>query len=440
MHKVLVLGAGLVARPLVRHLLDHPGFHVTVASRTVSKAERMINGHPQGQAETFSITDADLLHHLVAEHDLAVSLLPYVHHVQVAKACIAHRKHMVTTSYVSDAMRALDEKAKDAGIIILNETGLDPGIDHMSAMKIIHQVQGNGGQVVSFNSWCGGLPAPEANTNPFGYKFSWSPRGVILAGRNSARFLRDGEEVAIPGQELFDNYWIVPIEGLGDFEGYPNRNSLPYIETYGIPTTKEMFRGTLRNIGWCPTLKTLSELGLFSNEERDDMDTLTFKELTAGLIGSAGEDLKADLAAFLGIETDSLVMSNLDWLGLLSDDLLPAGQRTLLDVLAARMLEKMAYDPGERDMIILQHEFLAQYRDRQEKITSTLIDFGIPHGDSAMSRTVSLPAAIGVKLILQGQIGARGVQTPVIPEIYEPVLAELEQLGIRCVETTEILA
>ncbi len=439
MPKVLVLGAGLVARPLVRHLLDHPGFHVTVASRTVSKAERMINGHPQGQAKTFSITDADLLHHLVAEHDLAVSLLPYIHHVQVARACITHRKHMVTTSYVSDAMRALDGTAKDAGIVILNEIGLDPGIDHMSAMKVIHQVQEDGGEIVSFSSWCGGLPAPEANTNPFGYKFSWSPRGVILAGRNSARFLRDGEEVAIPGQELFDNYWIVPIEGLGDFEGYPNRNSLPYIETYGIPTTKEMFRGTLRNIGWCPTLNKLGELGLFSKEKRDDRDPLTFKELTAGLIGSAGEDLKADLAAFLGIETDSLVMSNLEWLGLLSDDLLPAGQRTLLDVLAARMLEKMAYDPGERDMIILQHQFLAQYRDHQEKITSTLIDFGMPHGDSAMSRTVSLPAAIGVKLILEGQIGARGVQTPVIPEIYEPVLAELEELGIRCVEKSERL-
>lgn len=157
---------------------------------------------------------------------------------------------------------------------------------------------------------------------------------------------------------------MVHIEGLGDFEGYPNRNSLPYIETYGIPTTKGMFRGTLRNVGWCPTMKKLGELGLFSDEERDDLEGLTFKELTARLVGSSGENLKADLAAFLGIEADSLVMSNLEWLGLLSDDPLPAGQRTLLDVLAARMLEKMSYEPGERDMIILQHEILAQYPDR----------------------------------------------------------------------------
>ena len=440
MQRVLILGAGLVARPLVRYLLEHPDFFVTVASRTVSKAQQMIAGHRQGQAIALDMANDDRLDLLVEEHDLAVSLLPSTHHVRVAQSCIAHGKHMVTTSYVSEAMRALDGAAKEAGIIILNEIGVDPGIDHMAAMKIIHRVQAAGGEITSFTSWCGGLPAPEANSNPLGYKFSWSPRGVIAAGRSAARFLRDGQEVFISGEELFDHYWMAPIEGLGDFEGYPNRNSLPYMETYGIPTTQGMFRGTLRNEGWCATLKKLGELGLFSDEERHDLTGLTFRELSVRLVGSRGDRLEADLAAYLGIEPDAQVMSNLAWLGLWSDEPLPAGRRTLLGVLAARMLQKMSYEPGERDMLILQHEFLAQYPDGQERITSTLIDFGIPYGDSSMSRTVGLPAAIGVKMVLQGQIAARGVLTPVLPEIYEPALAELEELGIRCVEKSEVLA
>lgn len=441
MHSVLVLGAGLVARPLVRYLLDQPNIEVTVASRTASKARDLIADSPQGTAVAFLASDPQHLRELVLDHDLIVSLLPYTHHVRVAEECIAQRKHLVTTSYVSDAMRALDEAARQADVILLNEIGLDPGIDHMSAMQIIHRVQKASGEISSFTSWCGGLPAPEANDNPLGYKFSWSPRGVIMAGRNPARYLKNGEEVFVPGEELFDAFSLVSIEGLGDFEGYPNRNSLPYIETYGIASVQDMLRGTLRNIGWCQTLKKLGELGLFSEENRDDLDTLTWKQLTAEQIGADAADghLEHHLATFLGISGDSRVMSNLRWLGLLSDEPLPEGQNTLLDALTSRMLDLMAYQPGERDMIILQHEFLARYPDRHERITSTLIDFGIRHGDSAMSRTVSLPAAIGVRLILEGEISARGVQTPVIAEIYEPVLAELAEMGIRCLETSQQL-
>jgi saccharopine dehydrogenase (NADP+, L-glutamate forming) len=439
MPSVLVLGAGLVARPLVRYLLEQASFAVTVASRTVGKAHDMVGGHARGRAAAFNIDDSATLERLVADHDLTVSLLPYTHHVRVAKTCLAHRKHMVTTSYVSDAMRELDGPARAADVILLNEIGVDPGIDHMSAMKVIHRIQNSGGVIRSFTSWCGGVPAPEANTNPLGYKFSWSPRGVIMAGRNSARFLRDGKEVSIPGEELFDHFVTVPIPGLGDFEGYPNRNSLPYIEAYGISSTESMFRGTLRYPGWCTTLKKLGELGLFSMEKRDDLAGLSFSEVTELLTGSNGQRLREDTAAFLGIAADSRVMSHFAWLGFFGSDPLPAGQTSLLDVLTARMLELMPYLPGERDMLILKHEFVAAYPDRRDLITSTLIDFGVPYGDTAMSRTVSLPAAIGVRLILQGEIGSRGVQVPVIPQIYEPVLAELETLGIRCVEREQRL-
>jgi len=495
MKRVLVLGAGLVAGAHARYLLDQPDFHVTVASRTVSKAQDIIQGHPQGEARQVNVHDEAAVEDLIRQADLAVSLLPYAYHPMVARLCVKHRKHMVTTSYVKESMAQLDRAAKEAGVILLNEIGVDPGIDHMTAMKVIHRVQHDGGEITSFTSWCGGLPAPEANTNPFGYKFSWSPRGVLLAGKNPARYLKDGQEVSVPGETLFEHYWTVPVEVDGkmlDFEGYPNRDSLPYMQTYGITSARSMFRGTLRNVGWCATLRKIAELGLLDEKKRDDIAGLTFAQFTARLIGSKG-NLKKDLAAYLKVAEDSPVIYNLEWLGLLSNDLLPLREGAPIDVLTARMLEKMQYEEGERDLLILQHELIAEYphsgrleslphsdrleslphsdrleslphSDRLEslphsgrleslpysgrleslphskRIISTMIDFGIPHGDTSMSRTVGLPAAIGVKLILQGQINLSGVHTPVIPEIYGPVLAELERLGIHFTEKWETIA
>lgn len=443
MHKVLVLGAGMVARPLVRYLMDSPGYQVTVASRTVSKAEALVGEHPQGKALAVNVQDDAALGALIRQNDLTVSLVPYVYHLNVAHRCLEHKKHLVTTSYVKPPIQALDSPAKEAGVILLNEIGLDPGIDHMSAMQIIDGVQKEGGQVTTFISYCGGLPAPEANTNPFGYKFSWSPRGVIMAGKSPAHYQWEGKEVHIPGEELFDHHWPVQINGLGTFEGYPNRDSMPYTEVYGIRPSGTMFRGTLRYPGWCATLKKLSELSLMDDSVRDDLSGLTFAQLTGRLVQAkepAGANkLRAALVAKLEIEPDSFVISNLEWLGLLSDNPLPSGANTLMDVLVARMLELMPYEPGERDMIVLHHIFVAEYPDRAERITSTLIDYGIPHGDTSMARTVSLPAAIAVKLVLSGQIAVTGVQVPVLPEIYNPVLAELETLGIKCVEETHRL-
>ena len=438
MKKVLVLGAGLVSGPLVHYLLDQDAFEVTVASRTVEKAQRLVGDAANGIAKRVDVSDEGSLENLIAQADLSISLLPYVYHPLVAKLCVKHKKQMVSASYVKDEMRALDEDAKRAGVLLLNEIGVDPGIDHMSAMKVIDHIRSNGGELVSFSSYCGGLPAPDANDNPFGYKFSWSPRGVVLAGKNPARFLKDGEIVDIPGEELFANHWPVEIEEFGTLEGYPNRDSLPYIDTYSVHGVKTMFRGTLRYPGWCETLKKISELGLLDETERDDLEGLSLAQVTAKLIGSSG-DLKADVAAYLQIDAGSFVISNLEWLGLFSDDPIPAGAKSPLDVLAGRMREKMQYAPGERDMLVMQHEFVAEYADRTEKTTSTMIDYGIPNGDTSMSRTVGLPAAIATRLILEGKITLTGVQVPVMPEIYEPVLAELDSMGIKFSEKTEVI-
>lgn len=431
MKKVLILGAGLVAKPLVRYLLDQPDFEVEVASRTVSKAVKLIDNHPQGTASELNLKNEEGLKEKVSKSDLVISMVPYSFHPKVAQYCIEFKKNMVTTSYVSEIMKNLDAEAKKAGILILNEVGLDPGIDHMEAMRIIHEIEGKGGEILSFISFCGGLPSPEANTNPFGYKFSWSPIGVLLAGKNSAQYLKDSKEIFISPEDLFENYSIINIEELGDFEGYPNRNSLPYIELYGIHSTKTMLRGTLRNIGWCSTMKKIVELGLLDEEEKD-WSGMTYRDFLRKLMNEPVEkDLKKALSECLNIDENSDIIMRLEWLGLLSEAPLPLEQGSALDVLAAKMLEKLQYEEGERDMIILQHEFIASYPgDKKEKITSGLIDFGIPHGDTSMARTVGLPAAISTKLILEEKITLTGVNIPVIPEIYRPILQELKELGI----------
>ncbi len=437
--QVVVLGAGLVAGPHVRYLLNVPDLHVVVASRTVSKAQALIDGHPRGTALALDVEDEAALEALIREADLAVSMLPYVYHPKVAALCVKHGKHMVTTSYVKDAMRALDDPARQAGVILLNEIGVDPGIDHMSAMKVIHDVEAKGGKITSFFSWCGGLPAPEASDNPFGYKFSWSPKGVLLAGLNPARFQKNGQIVEIPNGELFDHHWPVQIEGLDEFEGYPNRDSLPYADLYQINPTDWMFRGTLRNPGWCDTLTRIADLGLL-DERPLAARPATLRELTAVLLGvPADTDLTAELCQRWDLSPDAKPITDLAWLGLLDDDPVPPGKRAPIDILTDVMLARMAYKPEERDLLIMQHEFVAEYADRREAITATMIDYGIPNGDTSMSRTVGLPAAIGARLILQGEIAVTGVHAPVIPEIYEPVLAELRELGIGLTERTEVL-
>jgi len=438
MKRILVLGAGLVAKPLVRYLLDQPDFHVHVASRTVSKAEALVGGHERGSTEALNLTDMDALAKRIPDADLVISLVPYAYHVKVAELCIAHKKMMVTTSYVSGPMKALDAKAKEAGVMILNEIGLDPGIDHMSAMRVFTDVRNRGGHIEEFLSYCGGLPAPEANDNPYGYKFSWSPRGVLLAGTNSASYLKNGARKDIPPEKLFLDRWHVDVPDAGSFEAYPNRDSISYIDIYGLHKAKTVIGATFRNPGWCETLKVIADLGLLSEKEMD-LSSLTYLGLMDRLAQGIG-DIKKRLATAMCIDEDSVPMKNIEWLGLLEDEPIPMEKGGPIDVLTHRMLEKMSYKKGERDMIVLHHEFLGTFPDgSHEKITSTLVDFGIPNGDSAMSRTVGLPAAIATRFLLEGRIGGAGVHIPVSPEVYEPVLDELERLKIRCVERTKKL-
>jgi saccharopine dehydrogenase (NADP+, L-glutamate forming) len=437
MKKILVLGAGMVSRPMIRYLLDEPDFHVIMASRTVSKAEQMIDGHPQGAAFSLDVNDDKKVENFVSNADVVVSLLPYTYHVKVAEMCIKHKKHLITTSYVSDTMKALDTKAKAAGIIILNECGLDPGIDHMSAMRIIHDVEKNKGTVISFRSTTGALPSHEANNNPFGYKFSWSPRGVLLASRNAAKWLEKGKEISIPGEKLFENYFLQDIKGVGTFENYPNRNSVPYKNIYGLKDAETVYRGTFRMTGWCETLRNIVALGWLSEELPTGFTGKTYGDLTRQLVGAKPKDnLPVATASYLGLKPYSAVIKRLEWLGLFSDTLLPKDKNTPLDYLNVLTLQKMSMGNHERDMVVMHHEFIAEYPSKKEYVTSTLVDYGIPDGDTSVARTVALPAAIAVKMILYKEINMTGVHIPVIPEIYNPILDELEEMGIKFKEKT----
>ncbi len=436
MRKILILGAGLVSKPGVVFLLEN-GFDVTVASRTVEKAQKIIQGFENGTAKELLVENSDALENLIRENDIVVSLLPWTHHIIVAKCCLKNDTLMATTSYVSEDMQKLDADIKAKNLLFLNEIGVDPGIDHMSAMQIIDNVHAQGGKVRHFYSICGGLPAPDDNDNPFGYKFSWSPKGVVLASRNAASFFENGKEVNIKGEDLFLNYRVENVDGLGEFEIYPNRDSMPYKEIYGLKDAQTVMRGTYRNIGWCDTFKKIVDLGLVDDNPTKGLSGISFKKMMADIAGvSDTDDVMAAVAQKAGIEKDHFVINNLDWLGMFSDDIVPAFDNRL-DILSEKLLEKLYYKDGEKDMLLLRHTFVIENENKSEKtITSTLIDYGIPHGDSSMARTVSLPLGIGVKLMAEGKIDLTGVQIPIKKEIYEPVLNGLEQLNIKMIEKT----
>jgi saccharopine dehydrogenase (NADP+, L-glutamate forming) len=433
MKKVLILGAGLVVKPMVEYLLEN-NFSLLVASPMKDRADEMIKGNPLGSSLDWSMDDPAMLEKIVAESDITVSLLPYKYHSDVANVCLRHGKSLVTTSYIQPGMKELDEQAKKAGLLFLNEIGLDPGIDHMTAMSIIDQIHGNDGKVEEFYSLCGALPAPEAADNPLKYKFSWSPKGVILASRNSALYLKRGKKVFIEPADLFKDRFNYTFPGIGDLDVYPNRDSVSYIDIYGIPETITMYRGTFRYKGWCETLDVMKSLNML-DDTADDYSGKSYAEFLSERCGLKVEDLKKNLSLKLGLSMQSTVIQSLDYLGFFSDEELHYCESTPFEITSDRMIKKMLLSSGERDMVILQHIFLASYPNgRKEVIKSSMLDFGSTSSNTSIARTVALPAAIAVKMILENKIEVKGVHRPVIPQIYRPVLEELKTLGVKMKE------
>ena len=433
MNKVLILGAGLVAKPIVEYLLGR-GIGVVIASPMKDRAERMINGNPLGTSIDWSMDDPSKLDEMVAGSDVAVSLLPYQFHTRVARICIARHRPLVTTSYIQPEMQHLQDEAKNAGVIILNEMGLDPGIDHMSAMRVIDHIHGNGGKVEEFWSLCGALPAPEAADNPLGYKFTWSPKGVILASRNGAHYLRKGKRISIDPVDLFKDRFNYRIPETGEMEVYPNRDSIGYIDIYGIPETSTMYRGTFRFPGWCETLDAMKQLNLLDDVVIDYRGK-SYSDFLAERAGIPNGNLKEAVAAKLGKNVNSVPIRAFEFLGFFENEFLNYAESSPFEITSDRMIKRMMISDDERDMVVMQHIFLAERPDsRKEVIKSFMLDFGTPSTNTAIARTVALPAAIAVRMILENRIDLKGIYRPVVPEIYNPVLDELKSLGIEMKE------
>ena len=433
MKKVLILGAGLVVKPMVEYLLAN-GYIITIASPMKERADEMINGNPNGFAIDWSMDDPETLENLIASHDITVSLLPYKYHTDVAKVCLIHKKHLVTTSYVQKEMEPLDNAAKDAGILFLNEIGLDPGIDHMSAMRIIDNIHNKGGTVEELYSICGALPAPEAADNPLRYKFSWSPKGVVLASRNSAVYLKKGKKVLIEPADLFKDRFPCSFPGLSGLEVYPNRDSISYSTIYGIPEAKTMYRGTFRFKGWCEAIDDMKSLNMFDDTLRN-YEGMTYEEFLAERGGVPVNGIKKNISEKLGIKENSSGIEALEYLGFFSNEYLHYKATSPFEITSDRMIKLMMLKENERDMVIMQHIFLTSWPDgKKEVIKSSMIDFGSPATNTSIARTVALPAAIAVKMILEYKIELKGVCRPVVPQIYIPVLNELRNLGIEMKE------
>jgi saccharopine dehydrogenase-like NADP-dependent oxidoreductase len=424
MKKVLILGAGMVVKPMVEYLLKN-NFELMVASPMKERADEMINGNPHGSSLDWSMNDPAMLEKLVDDYDITVSLLPYKYHSDVAKACLKHGKSLVTTSYIQPGMKDLDESAKHAGLLFLNEIGLDPGIDHMTAMRVIDHVHNRGGKVEEFYSLCGALPAPESADNPLKYKFSWSPKGVVLASRNSAHYLKNGKHVYIEPADLFKDRFSY---------SFPNRDSVSYIDIYGISETKTMYRGTFRYKGWCDALDAMKSLNMLDDSIKN-YHMMSYAGFLAERSGLNIIDLKKNLAKQLRVSANSVAIQALDYLGFFSDEKLQYNETSPFEITSDRMIKKMLLSVNERDMVVLQHIFLASYPDgNKEVIKSSMLDFGSPSTNTSIARTVALPAAIAVRMILEKKIEAKGVCRPVVPQIYNPVLNELKTLGIEMKE------
>ncbi|KAL7414562.1 saccharopine dehydrogenase [Mrakia frigida] len=443
--KVLLLGSGFVAGPAAEYIV-RKGNDLTIACRTLSTALSLSSTIPGSNPVSVDVTNAAELDALVAKHDLVVSLIPYTYHTLVIESAIRNKNiNVVTTSYVSEAMKALDQKAIDAGVLVFNEIGLDPGIDHLWAVKTFHEVHAEGGKIKEFLSYCGGLPAPECSNNPLGYKFSWSSRGVLLALRNSAKYHKGGKLVEVDGKDLMtvaQPYYITPAFG---FVAYPNRDSTSFIEAYGIPEAETCVRGTLRYQGFPQVVAALVEMGFLNDEEvayvKKGGDALTWAEVMAKAIGAKEPTEDSIIATLLSLksfqpaELGSLLISKLRRLGLFSSNkVTPRGN--LLDTLCATLEEECKYAEGERDLVMLQHKFVVERADGKiETLTSTLEAYGSSTGGpSAMALTVGVPCGVAVQLILDGVITKKGVQQPYDEETCAILRTELEKEGITMKE------
>lgn len=443
MNNILIIGAGRSSGALIRYLLEKSkerNWFVTVADADPKLAEAKIGGHPNGRAVWLDATKTNDRRELITRADVVVSLLPAFLHLEVAYDCIRLRKHLINASYVSREMYSLADEARSRELLFMGEMGLDPGIDHMSAMQKIDEIRAKGGKITTFRSYTGGLVAPESDNNPWHYKFTWNPRNVVLAGQGTAQYLEDGKLKFIPYNRLFAEIRSIQVPGMGEYEVYANRDSLMYVKQYGLEGTPSVLRGTVRHKGFCSAWNALVKIGMTDGEFPIlNSDNLTYHELMEAFAPVGGGTVKERIAALVGETPDSAVMSKLEWLGLFRKTRIRQSNASPASILENILLDKWRLEPTDKDMIIMQHEFEYVLDGKQHRLLSTMVMKGENEDDTAMSRLVGLPLGIFVRLVMEGAIHLKGVQIPVMKEVYEPVLAELAQFGVTFHEEETIL-
>jgi len=440
MKKVLILGAGLSTSSLIKYLIDHSekyDWGIKLGDISLELCEQKIAGHKNGEAFVFDVKDQKQVDLEVKNADIVISMLPANFHDIVAIACLEHAVNMVTASYVSEEVRAMDQKAKEKGIVLLNEVGVDPGIDHMSAMQVIDRIKEKGGTILEFESNTGGLVAPKYDNNPWNYKFTWNPRNVVLAGKGNSQFLHNGMYKYIPYNKLFERYERINVLDLGEFEAYPNRDSLSYKSIYGLDDVKTIFRGTIRRPGYCKAWNAFVQLGMTSDDYifNNSKDATYRQFINSYLPYDVVKPVEHKVADYLKIDEDSAIMYKLRWLGVFNDDVIGLEQATPAEILQQLLESKWSLDTDDIDMIVMQHQFVYELNDEIKKIYSSMVVYGEDNVYTAMSITVGLPVAITAKMLLTGEIsGLSGVHIPTVKEIYEPVMKELENYQIRFTE------
>ncbi|GAB5557946.1 MAG: saccharopine dehydrogenase C-terminal domain-containing protein [Schleiferiaceae bacterium] len=440
MKKILVIGAGRSTGSLLNYLnthADQEGWTVTLADFNLDLAQEKAEGKQHVAAISLDVSDEIARTSAISNADLVISMLPAHMHIPVAKDCIALKKHMVTASYISPEMRELDEKAKQQGVVLMNEIGVDPGIDHLSAMKIIDHVRDQGGKMLLFESFTGGLVAPESDDNPWNYKFTWNPRNVVMAGSGGAvKFKQEGTYKYIPYSKLFRRTEFISIEGFGRFEGYANRDSLMYRSVYGLEDIPTIYRGTLRRPGFCRAWDVFVKLGMTDDSYvMEDSKNMTHRQfINSFLPYNPNDSVELKVMHSLAIPQDSDLMEKLTWLDLFTDQVVGLEDATPAQILQHILEKKWSLSPGDKDMIVMFHKLGFEINGEKQMIESYMITKGEDEETTAMAKTVGLPVAMATKLILNGTIHTPGVHLPISKEIYEPMLKELETLGISFVE------
>jgi len=439
MKKILILGAGLSSSSLIKYLLDHSkeyDWKIRVGDMSLELAKAKINKHENGEAIEFNVFNEQQRIEEIQNADIVISMLPARFHHLVAERCVELGKHMITASYVSKEVKALHEQAVAKNLLLLNEIGVDPGIDHMSAMKVIDEIKAKGGEMIAFKSSTGGLVAPEYDNNPWNYKFTWNPRNVVVAGQSVAQYIDHGRYKYVPYHQLFKRAEKMTILDLGKFEMYPNRDSLSYRETYGIENIPSIVRGTLRRPGYSEAWNVFVQLGATDDTYTvENSENLTYRDFINGFLPYNIQDsVEQKLCEYVGIKLESEMMSRLKWLGIFDDTKIGLPNATPAQILQKLLEEKWALGAEDKDIIVMQHQFDYKLNGKTKRITSSLVVRGKDQVHTAMAITVGTPVAIATKLFLTGVIDQKGVIVPIVKNVYEPVLKELEEYGIVFVE------